>query len=235
MIFGAPRAGTAFAPVGFMTTTRYALVLPLCMLCVQCGAAQESAPVRTAPASAEAEPEMRPAALIVPPTWRAEPPEGAVVNTALNDAQTAGVLDAIVQTELAQARVAGRKARSYRVAELAAVIITRRSATEQDLAGFTSMLPRGTEQSGLLTRVRADAHRVTGTMASLTGSDFDMAYVAGQIRQFSRDIIVLDTRLIPDAQAPELERIAKELRNAIIDNLAAAKALRNELIRKAGR
>ncbi len=219
-----------------MTTTKYALVLPLCMLCVQCGAAQESMPARTSPTTAEAGQGMRPAALITPPTFSPEPPEGAELNNAaLNDGQTAGVIDAIVQSQLAQARVAGSKSGNYRVNELAAVIVTRRTATEKDLAGFKSTLPDGLQDSDLLTRVRADAASVTGTMTALTGSAFDMAYVAGQIREFQNAIVVLDTRLIPDAQALELKRIATELRDAIVQNLAAAKALRTELIESGGR
>lgn len=206
-----------------------ALLLPLCMLCVQCGATQTPAP-QVPEEGAGAEQEMRPAALVAPPTFRPEEPEGEAVSATLNDAQTAGVLHAMVQTQVAQARVAARKADNYRVAELAAVIITRRDTTERDLAGFMSTLPDGAEDSQLLTRVQTEAQGVSGAMATLTGSAFDMAYVAGQIRELQHSLIVLDTRLVPDAEAPELQRIAKELRAATIDNLAAARALRNELI-----
>lgn len=215
-----------------MKTTKYALLLPLCMLCVQCaaGTAQETK-VQSPYKAGEDRQEMRTAALVVPPTFPVEPPDGATVTTRLNDAQIAGVLNEIVQSQLAQARVAGSKSGNYKVNELAAVIVTRRDAAAQDLAGHISML----QHSELLARVRADAQRVTSTMAGLTGVDFDMAYVAGQVREFSHDIILLDTRIIPDAQAPQLKRIATELRNAIAQNLTAAKALQNELIKNAGR
>lgn len=165
---------------------------------------------------------MRPAALVAPLAPRDGPPEvsGAAQ---LTDSQIAAVLVAIVQNEIEQAHVAEGKAASDGVLDLAGVILTRRFATERDLARFISMLPRGLSQSELLARVQRDADRVTGSMA---GADFDAAYVAGQIHELERDIAILDTRLVPGAQRHELERIAKKLRADIIEDLAAARALR---------
>lgn len=210
-----------------MKTIAYA-VAPLCMLCVQCGAAQ-----KPQPASTEAKQHMQPAALIAPRTFRAEPPEGATVNARLNDAQTTSVLEAIVRSQGAQARVAARKAQNSHVAEFAALIMASRSYTEGDLDDFIPMLPGGTQDSDLLRRVRADAQDVTGAMVSLTGSSFDAAYVAGQIREYQHAMTVLDTRLISDARAPMLRRILDEFRSTLIQNLAAARELRAELNRHA--
>lgn len=177
---------------------------------------------------------MRTAALIAQPVRRPRRPD-APPTTALADPQTAAVLFAIVESEIAQAHAAEGKARSRRVAELAQAITTRRFASERDLAGFIATLSRGLEQSEMLARLGKDADRVTSSMAGTTGADFDAAYLAGQIHTFERDIAVLDTRLVPDAQAHELERIARELRAGVVENLAAARALRGELVCKAGR
>ncbi len=129
------------------------------------------------------------------------------------------------------AKAPSGRAASGGVAELAAVITAQRSATEIDLASFISMLPRGLAHSAMRQRVEADAERVSSSMAGQTGADFDIAYVAGQIRAFERDIAVLDTRLVPDAQARELERVAKELRADIVEDLATARTLHRLLIR----
>lgn len=172
---------------------------------------------------------MRPAALIVPPAPGSQAPQPGALNTTLTDSQIAGVLGAIVQSEIAQAHLAEGKAASDGVVDLVEAITKERLAIERDLAGFISMLPRGLERSAMLARVQADADRVTSGMA---GDHFDLAYVTGQIHAFERDIAVLDTRLVPDAQAHELERIATELRADIVNNLAAARALRRELAKR---
>lgn len=201
-----------------------ALVLPLSVLGLQCSAAQ-APPFQ----SAEAQ-KMRPAALIAPRTFSAEAPEGATVNAQLNDAQITGVLDAIVQGEIAQARVAKIRALNPHVTEFAENIIARRSAPERELADVASLLlPWGSQDSELLARVQADTQGVSANMDWLTDTDFDVAYVAGQIQEFQHAIIILDTRLIPDAHLPALQRITTELRTAIIEDLSAAKALHAEL------
>lgn len=171
---------------------------------------------------------MRPAALIAPPG--STPPEAS-----LSDPQTAAVLVAIVESEIVQAHIAEGKAASDGVADLATAIYARRSATERDLAGFMWMLPPGTQHSGMLVRVEKDADRVTSGLAGQTGVHFDVAYIAGQIHAFERDIAVIDTRLVPDAQAHELVRIAKKLRADLVEDLAAARTLRGKFVRKAGR
>lgn len=204
-----------------MATRLRALALSLCMLCVQCGASLAPARSSAGPAG-----KMRPAALIVPP--RGESPR-PFETTALTDAQIAAVLGAIVESEIAQAHLAEGKAASDGVADLAQSITKQRWATERDLAGFVSMLPRGLERSETFARVQADADRVTSSMAGFTGHGFDVAYVAGQIHAFERDIAILDSQLVPEAQTREIERIAKELRADIVQDLAVAKAVRRDL------
>ena len=208
------------------------VLLPgLCMFCVQCSASQ--APSRgplTGPPGAAGAGEMRPAALVTRPQ-RAGPLEVTTATT-LTDPQIAAVLGAIVESEIAQAHLGEGRAVNDGVIDFAGSIITRRSATQRDLARFMSMLPRGLERSEVLARVQQDADRVTGSMA---GADFDIAYLTGQIHEFQRDIAILDTRLVPDAERRELERIAKALRKDIVAELASARALRRELVDGAGR
>lgn len=204
-----------------------AAVLPLSVLCVQCGAAQK--PPSRAPmarATPAAEPVMRPAALTLPPTPQATRP----ATEPLTDAQIAAVLAAINQSEIAQAHVAGSKSADLRVDELAAVIITLRSGLQTELASYTSALRLEPENSDLLTRVTADADDVTSTMTPLTGADFDVAYLDGQIREGEHAIDVLDTQLIPEARAPEIKRLGMSVRWAIRQDLDAARALRRELV-----
>ncbi len=212
-----------------MKITR-ALLVPLSMLCVQCGASQASEPGSRTPASEE----MRPAALVAPPILRAEPPDGETNSTPLNDAQTAAVLSAIIQSQIAQANVAGPRANSDRVAKLAAVIITRRTNVQRELDNYIAALPHGAEDSTLRRRVQADAQGVTDTMTRLNGIGFDAAYVGGQIREFEHALEILDTRVIPVTHSVELQRIASELQNALVQNLAAARALQRELVHNAG-
>lgn len=174
---------------------------------------------------------MRLAAARIRPVPDLEPPE-ASISPPLTDPQNAAVLGAIVESEIDQAHIAEGKAASDGVTRFAGAIMARRSATERDLARFISMLPGGLRRSRLLERVQANADRVASGMV---GADFDVVYVTGQIHEFERDIAVLDTRLVPDAQARELERIAKELRADTVEDLAAAKALRRELVGRSGR
>ncbi len=209
-----------------MASVLRVLVPGLCMFCVQCGASQ--APARgawTAQAGSAGDGQMRPAALVAPSSRPS-------VTTPLSDPQIAAVLGAIVQSEIAQAHVAQGKAVSDRVGGLADSISARRFATERDLARFIAMLPQGLRRSELLARVQKDADRVTSSMA---GANFDVAYVTGQIHALKRDIAVLDTRLVPDAERRELERIAKKLRADIVQDLAAARALRRQLVDGPGR
>jgi predicted outer membrane protein len=172
---------------------------------------------------------MRPAALVA--ATRPGSSGAGPMSTTLTDPQAAAVLVAIVQSEIEQAHVAEGKAASGGVADLAAAIMAQRSATELDLAGVISMLPRGLAHSAMRERVEADADRVSSSVAGQTGADFDIAYVAGQIRAFERDIAVLDTRLVPDAQAHELQRVAKELRADTVEDLATARRLHRLLVR----
>jgi putative membrane protein len=203
------------------------LALPLAML--SCGGdAREPAAPEPAP----------PEPLTMTPAMRAEPvertpdaDEAVPIDPAptappvekMSDAQIADVISSANQGEIEQAKQAQKKARNARVKKFAAMMIQHHGDAQKKLAAVTKKLMLSSSPSALQSEVQSGGASVLDKLKTMTGADFDIAYMDAQVTQHEAVLDALDRKLAPQAETEEMRTLLSELRPVIEKHLTEAR------------
>lgn len=148
---------------------------------------------------------------------RAAPAEGA-----LSDAQIAEIADEANAGEVEVGRYAVQQATDPRVKQFAQHMVAAHGAMGQKMAAVlhTEMItPAPSAESAQLT---ASSRQTLESLESKSGSEFDKAYIDGQVMAHEAAFDLFDNRLIPFARDPELKARLQEERLMVVEHLKEA-------------
>jgi putative membrane protein len=158
---------------------------------------------------------------------RARPAEQR--STRLPDANTAAILLASHQADLAAARIAGTRARHRDVKLLARSMVTDHagmSSTLSRLVADIGLTPREDDVSRLL-REQSVAQR--DTLRDLSGPTFDSAYVESEVRHHEEILVAMDRVFLPSARNARLKEYLTTMRAEITAHLSLAEQVRRTI------
>lgn len=205
-----------------------ALALPLVV--ASCGGDSSREP--RAPEAASEPVTMTPAARTEPVTEAPPDADEAVpldpVETAppvekLSDAQIADIISSANQGEIDQAKQAQKKAKNPRVKKFAAMMIRHHGDAQKKLAGVVKKLMLSSSPSAFQSEVRTSGASVLDKLKTMTGTDFDVAYMDAQVTQHEAVLDALDKKLAPQAETEEMRTLLSELRPVIEKHLTEAR------------
>jgi predicted outer membrane protein len=145
----------------------------------------------------------------------------------LGDEEIAAVVRAIIDTQLCESRFATERARSSRVREIAVHAAHDFGKADETLTAIQSLEPFDVEDTPTSTSLRAASGTALEQLRSVSGEDFDGAYVTTAIVTRARLIEVLDQ--MASVAAPEPRRGLVELRSTLADALRDAQDAKAQL------
>jgi putative membrane protein len=147
----------------------------------------------------------------------------------LDDGQIVAVVHVADQGEIEQARQAVRKARSERVKQYAQHMVTEHSAAEAKLTAVHTGPGSASQESAVTAQLRSSGNEIMGRLKSASGSDFDRAYIGAQVTEHAQVLDLLDNKLIPQAQNPDLRKALQDIRAKVENHLKMAETIQGEI------
>jgi putative membrane protein len=147
----------------------------------------------------------------------------------LTDDQIAMITEAVNSGEVAQAKLAQKKAQDPRVKKFASHMVTQHNKLKkqgESLAKKAQLTPMESTTSMDLSQ------KSTETLASLENADktnFDKEYIDAQVQQHESVVLLLDSKLIPNASNSDLKARLEETRKMVEDHLNEAKEIQSSL------
>jgi putative membrane protein len=149
----------------------------------------------------------------------------ADTSEALSDAQIAGVAMALNQGEVDAGKLAQMNANKKAVKDFADMMVTEHTAalTREMMLGITAA------DSPLKTMVESDAMTMMTMLKAKSGSEFDKAYIDGQVTMHQQALDIIDNKLMPAAQAAALKTELTAMRMSVAMHLTEAKSVQSSL------
>jgi putative membrane protein len=155
----------------------------------------------------------------VPPPAAAPPTDAEIAHIAV----TANAID------IEAGEQAKQKSQNAEVKQFAQTMITDHTGVNKqagELAQKLNLTPADNATSQSL-KSRADSTKTA--LASLTGKDFDKAYIDNEVGYHQAVLDAIDSALIPNAQNAELKGVLEKVRPAVAAHLEMAKQLQTKL------
>jgi putative membrane protein len=152
-------------------------------------------------------------------------PVASVSAEGVNDAQIASIVVTANQVDIDAGRLAATRATSEEVKTFARLMVTdhtgvNKAATE--LAAKLKVIPQNNPTSQSL---KADGEKSLAHLKTLSGHEFDKAYIDREVAYHQQVIDALDKTLIPSATNAELKALLVKVRPAFVAHLEHAKLL----------
>ncbi len=155
------------------------------------------------------------------------PPTPAKV--ALTDEQIVGITDTVDDGEIAQAKLARRKAKNARVKKFAAHMISQHTKSKQSGAKLLKQNKLTAGDSLVETDLESKATQQLEKLKSTEPTDFDRAYTESQIAQHQEVLDLINSELIPSASHPDLKAQLEKARGMVEQHLTEAKDIQTSL------
>lgn len=147
----------------------------------------------------------------------------------LGDAKILEVAHDTNAAEVAQAKVAERRARDPRVRDFAKMMVRMHGDAElrgEKIAAAENIQPAVSATSA---KLEADAQRTLTSISEKEGAALDSAYMTAQIAEHTAVLKLLDEKLIPGATDPNVKALVEQLRPVVAKHLAEALVLQRAL------
>ena len=125
----------------------------------------------------------------------------------LSDPEIVAVLSTLNRGEVTQAEMALQRSGNEDVRDVAQRILDEHMTMQErleEMASRTGLEPQENELSRSLDR---QANKMTEQLAATTGREFDQAYLQGQTELHQLALDTVKTRLLPDAENPQLREM----------------------------
>ena len=143
----------------------------------------------------------------------------------VNDAQIASIVVTANQVDIDAGRLAAARATSEEVKTFARLMVTDHTGVNKaatDLAAKLKVIPQNNPTSQSL---KADGEKSLAHLKTLSGHEFDKAYIDREVAYHQQVIDALDKTLIPSATNEELKALLVKVRPAFVAHLEHAKRL----------
>jgi putative membrane protein len=136
--------------------------------------------------------------------------------------EAAQILRAINQNEIATGRVARERSQNLDILRYAAVMIADHEGMTQLI---DSLLPPISDSVNAESRaLRTAGTALVDTLWRMEGG-FNNTYITQQIAAHEQALLLLDTAIIPSARNPQLKKLLRDLRPAVVAHLLRARQI----------
>jgi putative membrane protein len=188
-------------------------------------AAQAPAPASEPPSASTASPQSATPRDATPTTTPAATPPP----TKLSDAEILAVTSAANNGEIEMAKLAMTKGQNAQVKSFAALMIKDHTDAEtkgKKLAKTANITPADNETSA---KLNAQVQSTLADLKSQKGTAFDKAYMDSQVKAHKDVLSIVDDKLIPNAQNPDLKTLLSDVRQHVQMHLDKAQEITQKL------
>jgi putative membrane protein len=155
---------------------------------------------------------------------------GTPAEVPLTDEQILNILHLANAGEIEQGKLAAQKATHAKVKQFAAMMVKDHGDVEtkgKDIA-TKNKLATGVTSTAAMT-LENDAKQFTQSMQSMTGADFDRAYMETQVKEHQAVLDLIDKKLLPNVNQPDVKGLIQAVRPKIEAHLKQAKDIQATL------
>ena len=153
----------------------------------------------------------------------------AFVHAQPNDAQIAAIVVTANQVDIDAGKLAADTTSNAAVKKFANMMITDHTAVNKSAVALVTKLDVTPEANDTSKSLQEGGDKNLEHLRTLSGADFDRAYVDHEVAYHEQVIAALDTTLIPGAQNAELKALLVKVRPAFVEHLGHAKRLQAAL------
>ncbi len=165
-----------------------------------------------------------------PGTPKAHPMPGEGASEApLTDPQITKVTDAVNAGEIAQAKLAQTKAKNASVKQFAKKMVTQHTKAQKEGAKLAASKEMDSAECPLADQLKQKSDQTLESLQAAERAEFDQKYIDAQVQQHQEVLSLLDDKLIPHAQSPELKTKLQETRSMVDQHLTSAKEIQEKL------
>jgi putative membrane protein len=150
-------------------------------------------------------------------------PTAPAADPALTDGQIAGIASRIDLAEIDAGKLALSHARSAKVRQFAQHMVSAHGTVETKLTSMLKTQGILPAESAVCDKLTRDTESQKQTMAGQSGTDFDRTYMTAQLRDHQDVLDLFDSKLVPDAQNPELKTSLLNTRTKVVEHIQMAK------------
>ena len=166
-------------------------------------------------------------------------PESAAVaanlaSTPLAAPQIAAVVVAANQAEIASGQMAQQKATDPRVKEFAGRLVAEHTAARDAAMAAFGQGGITPEENPVSQQLRTNAQSTMASLQSMSGAEFDRAFVDAQIQAHQSSLDASDRVLAPNADDAALQKVVADNRAAVAAHLEHLRQLQSSLVSGTG-
>jgi len=150
---------------------------------------------------------------------------------AINDAQIASIVVTANQVDIDAGKLASSKAQSADVKAFGRQMVTDHSGVNKQATELVTKLKVMPEDNATSQSLKAGGDENLSKLRSLTGAEFDKAYVDHEVAYHQAVLDAVDKTLIPNAKNEELKALLVKVRPAFVAHLEHAKHVQASLTR----
>lgn len=157
-----------------------------------------------------------------------EPPAPAIEK--MSDEQIADVLASSNQAEIDEAKLAQKRAKNARVKKFAGVMLKEHADAQKKLMALTKKLSISMASSSLSSEIKIGTSSTQEKLKTMSGEEFDIAYMDGQVNAHQNLLDALDKKLSPQVTSDELRTVVGEVRLTVEKHLTEAREISQGLL-----
>ena len=154
---------------------------------------------------------------------------GAAKSGELSDAQIAAIVTTANQIDIDNGNLALENASHEEVKQFAERMIADHTSVNEAAVELVTRLGVTPEETDTSRGLEKSAEQTRAKMRSLSGEEFDDAYVENEVAYHEAVLQMLDEQLIPAAQNEELKSMLKSVRPAFVAHLEHARSIQSSL------
>jgi putative membrane protein len=141
----------------------------------------------------------------------------------LNDGQIVGIAAAVNEAEVAAGKLALSRATTTSVRQFAEHMVTAHTSIDRQLLSLAGSEGIELKESNVCKKLKNETATEDDTLASMSGAQFDRAYVTAQLKGHEDVLALLDTKLLPSAHSAALKAVLLETRTKVVEHIRMAK------------
>jgi putative membrane protein len=145
---------------------------------------------------------------------------------------TFGALRAIHSAEIEHGMLAQSKATDPRVRAFAEKVVNDHKVRMKKDEGLMTGLGVTPKDTAVSQQIKSAADQETARLNGLSGTDFDRAYIEGQVTYYRKVLDTFDKDLLPNIRDAQIRADVAEARARANEHLKEAQDLRNSLINR---
>ncbi|MEO6421581.1 MAG: DUF4142 domain-containing protein [Candidatus Nitrotoga sp.] len=143
----------------------------------------------------------------------------------LNDAEIVHIVVTANQVHIENGELAEKKASNKDVRAFKRRLIKESMAINKQAKGIAAKLDVAPEDNAISKSLKADGQKCLDKLKSLSGKEFDKAYIDEEIKIHQKVIDVVDTQLVPVVKNEELKALLAKLQTALASHLEYAETI----------